>query len=154
MGTWAPGLAPPVQKHLHSEENEGFFSYDGVWRNGRPNGLGKYLFMDKATYEGDFKNGIPHGEGVAVYPRNKEGAGVYAGWWKDGRYEGKGTFTYASGAVEVGCSEAGAPVGQGVKWSADRTKAWKLQDGEYYPWSRISLGKAAKIAARIGLPPP
>lgn len=108
-----PGLAPPVQKHLHSEENEGFFSYDGTWRNGRPNGLGKYLFMDKATYEGDFKNGIPHGEGVAVYPRNKEGAGMYSGWWKDGRYEGKGTFTYSTGSVYEGEWHRGLRHGRG-----------------------------------------
>ena len=78
----------------------------------------------------------------------------YEGEWAEGKRHGKGTDTYADGKVDVGCYEAGEKVGQGVRWSADRTKAWKLQDGGTSPWSRISLGKAAKIAARIGLPPP
>jgi len=41
---------------------------------------------------------------------------------------------------------------QGVRWSADRTEAWKLQAGK--PVRGIPLDEAAKIAERIGLPPP
>ena len=48
--------------------------------------------------------------------------------------------------------EADADVGQGVKWSADRTEAWELQDGEEV--RGIPLDEAAQIAERIGLPPP
>ena len=43
-------------------------------------------------------------------------------------------------------------MGQAVRWSADRTEAWELQDGEEV--RDIPLDEAAKIAERIGLPPP
>ena len=108
----------------------------------------------------------------------------YDGEWAEGKPHGKVTYTLASGEVEVGCYEAGADVGQGVKWSADRTEAWKLQAGQVefncyeadarvgqgVCWSAdrteawelqagkkvrgIPLDEAAQIAERIGLPPP
>ena len=61
-------------------------------------------------------------------------------------------YTFANGEVCVGRFEAGALVGQGVKWSADRTEAWEVQAGKQV--RGIPLDEAAKIAARIGLPPP
>ena len=64
-----------------------------------------------------------------------------------------GTYTYADGEVDVSCYEAGADVGQGVKWSADRATAWELQASKKVPGG-IPLDEAAKIAERIGLPPP
>ena len=54
--------------------------------------------------------------------------------------------------MEVGCYEAGARVGQGVQWSADRATAWEVQAGKQ--GRSIPLDEAAKIAERIGLPPP
>ena len=76
----------------------------------------------------------------------------YEGEWAEGKMHGKGTFTWADGAVDVVCFEADAPVGQAVRWSADRTEAWELQDGEEV--RGIPLDEAAQIAERIGLPPP
>ena len=52
----------------------------------------------------------------------------------------------------IRCFDARADVGQGVRWSADRALAWRLQDGKQ--GRSISLEGAAKIAQRIGLPPP
>jgi len=54
--------------------------------------------------------------------------------------------------VDVSCYKAGADVGQGVRWSADRVEAWELRAGEEV--RSIPLDEAAKIAERIGLPPP
>ena len=59
---------------------------------------------------------------------------------------------FASGAVEISRMEADEPVGQGVEWSADRARAWEVQDGR--PGRSISQEEAAQIAARIGLPVP
>ena len=90
-------------QHLHSDGNEGMFSYDGVWRNGRPNGLGTYMFMDKVTH---------------TYPPNLSHTHVlrhldiltvlglllscpvqatYVGTFKDGTPHGEGTATYPNG---------------------------------------------------------
>ena len=55
----------------------------------------------------------------------------------------------ASAGVRTGRRRA---VGQAVRWSADRTEAWELQDGEEV--RDIPLDEASKIAERIGLPPP
>ena len=124
--------------------------YEGGYVEDKRHGRGKYSYSFGDVYEGEYVAGKQHGRGKYTYATGNSYEGEYA----EGKKHGKGTYTYASGEVEVGCYEADADVGQGVRWSADRTKAWKLQDGGYYPWSRISLGKAAKIAERIGLPPP
>ena len=105
-------------------------------------------FASGDVYEGEFQENLFRGRGKMTYANGN----FYEGEWADDKKHGKGTFTYASGAVEVGCYEADAPVGQGVQWSADRTKAWELQDGEEV--RGIPLDEAAKIAERIGLPPP
>ena len=99
-------------------------------------------------YEGEFQENLFRGRGKMTYANGN----FYEGEWADDKKHGKGTFIYASGAVEVGCYEADDPVGQGVKWNADRTEAWELQAGEEV--RGIPLDEAAKIAERIGLPPP
>ena len=76
----------------------------------------------------------------------------YEGEYAEDKMHGKGTYTYANGELDVIRCEANARVGQGVRWSADRTEAWKLQAGK--PVRGIPLDEAAKIAERIGLPPP
>ena len=42
------------------------------------------------------------------------------------------------------------PVGEGAQWSADRQKAWRVQDGE--KGDEISLEEALTIAEQVGLP--
>ena len=111
-------------------------------------GHGKYSFPDGDLYEGEFQKGKKHGRGKMTSADGSSYDGEYA----DGKKHGTGTYTYASGAVEVDRWEAGARVGQGVKWSADRAQAWEMQDGK--PGRSIPLDEAAKIAERIGLPPP
>ena len=101
-----------------------------------------------ARDEGEWVAGKSHGHGKKTYADGNS----YEGEWAEGKKHGKGTYTFASGAVAVFRFEADAPVGQGVKWSADRTEAWELQAGEEV--RGIPLDEAAKIAERIGLPPP
>ena len=79
----------------------------------------------------------------------------YDGEWADGEKHGIGTYTYADGRVEVDRWEAEARVGQGVQWSADRAKAWEMQDGKKVNAKvNIPLDEAAEIAEQIGLPVP
>ena len=105
-------------------------------------------YADGSSYEGEWAEGKMHGKGKETYADGDS----YEGEWAEGNMHGKGTYTHANGEVEVVRCEAGDPVGQGVKWSADRTEAWELQAGEEV--RGIPLDEAAKIAERIGLPPP
>lgn len=47
---------------------------------------------------------------------------------------------------------AGVEAGAGVRWSADRTQAWRLQAGTV--GDPLTLDEAAAEAARMGLPVP
>ena len=78
----------------------------------------------------------------------------YVGEFKPGtrKKHGKGTYYHADGRVEVGCHREGRDEGEGVQWSADRSKAWRLDYGD--PEVEITLEEADAIAARIGLPMP
>ena len=104
-----PGLRVPMTRVLNSEGNEKFFSYDGPWRDGEMNGMGKYKWADGMVYVGDFKDGQPHGEGKAEYP----GGSTYEGYWKDGRYDGPGKLEYASGITYEGEWRRGKRHGKG-----------------------------------------
>ena len=145
--------------------------YEGQWLAGRYHGQGKYTDATGDVYEGAFVQGEKQGHGKSTYAdgsvyeggfvkNNRQGRGKvtyssgssYDGEWADDEQHGIGTYTFADGEVEVGCYEEGAEVGQGVLWSADRTEAWELQAGEEV--RSIPLEEAAKIAERIGLPPP
>lgn len=43
--------------------------YDGEWKNGEPNGQGKFTYnYDRGKYEGEFLNGLKHGHGIEIHP--------------------------------------------------------------------------------------
>ncbi|WP_462253042.1 hypothetical protein [Ferruginibacter sp.] len=63
-------------------------TYEGGCDKGKANGAGKAVGVD--TYEGDFKNGLPDGLGKYVW---KNGT-YYDGAWKKGMKEGKGEMHY------------------------------------------------------------
>ena len=55
---------------------------------------------------------------------------MYEGEYRAGEKQGRGTYRYADGEADVGTYHGGEDSGEGVRWSADRTKAWRLRDGE------------------------
>ena len=99
-------------------------------------------------YVGEFKAGVMEGKGTFYYASGSK----YEGEYKADVKEGKGTYYYAAGHATVNCYKGDKDVGEGVAWSADRTTAWRMQDGQ--PGESISLEAAAEIAARVGLPVP
>lgn len=58
--------------------------YDGDCSNGKANGNGKAVGIH--SYEGEFKNGLPEGKGKYTWP----GGDYYYGGWKKGLKDGKG----------------------------------------------------------------
>ena len=61
--------------------------YTGGCRKGRSNGFGTAVGVD--SYTGNFKNGYPDGEGKYTW---KNGS-WFNGNWKDGLFDGNGTFS-------------------------------------------------------------
>ena len=133
------GCAPNPAQPLHSLGNEQFFSYQGQWKAGYPEGTGRYLFQDDTTYIGGWKAGRQHGSGEEVYAGGvcyrgeykdsyfsgqgeiymQDGRGVkYQGSFVKGVKEGKGKITYPSGMYYEGEFRAGKPHGRGTMSSA------------------------------------
>ena len=70
-------------------------------------------FGDKEThpkYEGDVENGKPNGLGIFIYPNGNK----YVGEWKDGKRNGQGTLTISPGWKYVGSWKDGVRNGQGT----------------------------------------
>ena len=102
------------------------------------------------------KEGEPHGKGEARFSNND----CYDGEFDNGTWHGAGTYKYASGDAEVSRYDNGNLVKEGVRWSPERTTAWKMKDGKILKKSgfgfggkevEITLAEAAKIAEDLGV---
>mmetsp|Transcript_1233 Transcript_1233/g.3681 ORF Transcript_1233/g.3681 Transcript_1233/m.3681 type:complete len:363 (-) Transcript_1233:25-1113(-) len=124
-----PGLAPPRNGVLNSEGNEHFYSYDGLWKDGKMHGAGTYKFADGMLYVGHFVNGQPEGEGKAQYP----GGTTYNGHWKNGKHDGGGRMEYASGSTYDGIWKEGRRQGEGtLKFASGVTYRGHFNLGRYH----------------------
>jgi len=72
--------------------------YEGGWKNGLPEGTGKYRWRDGSTYQGQWKEGTKHGMGVYTWPSGAN----YNGDWQRGCMHGYGTFRAADGSMYQG----------------------------------------------------
>jgi hypothetical protein len=63
-------------------------TYEGDFKNGFPEGTGKYTWKNGSWYEGAFKNGLKEGEGVLhLFTANQKDSTV-TGFWRKGAYIG------------------------------------------------------------------
>lgn len=62
------------------------------------NGTGKYVFLDRTRYEGEFRNGQAHGTGFCAYADGD----MYLGEWKSNAFNGNGKYYHANGTVQQG----------------------------------------------------
>jgi hypothetical protein len=66
---------------------KGTDSYIGNFKNGYPDGEGKYTWKNGSTYEGSWKNGLFDGVGTLNKVDNTTGKSiVMSGFWKKGNY--------------------------------------------------------------------
>jgi outer membrane lipoprotein-sorting protein len=70
-------------------------SYKGDSKDGLANGKGTAKGVD--TYTGEFKNGLPDGKGKYTY----ENGNVYNGYFTEGLKNGKGVFTFSIGGNTI-----------------------------------------------------
>ena len=104
------GFAKTPGNILKSEGREGYYSYDGEWKDGKMNGEGYYLFSDGKSYKGYFKNNNCEGNGSAEYPIGSS----YNGEWKNGKFHGDGELSYAGGTAYKGGWKNGKRDGKGI----------------------------------------
>ena len=82
--------------------------YDGLIKDGKPNGRGVVAGVDGTRYDGDFRDGIMAGHGTLTLPNGDR----YDGEWRDGKPNGAGKYvtsingTY-DGAWHNGCYNDG-----------------------------------------------
>lgn len=69
----------------------GIDSYTGNFKNGSPDGYGKYIWKNGSFYEGLWKNGFFEGQGTLQKVNNnkQDSADVLTGFWKKGKYIGR-----------------------------------------------------------------
>lgn len=104
------GFAKTPGNVLRSEGREGYYSYNGEWKDGMMHGEGEYLFSDGYTYKGSFKDNNCDGLGVAEYHIGSS----YEGRWKDGKFHGEGTLRSTCEIKYEGTWRNGKREGKGI----------------------------------------
>lgn len=98
--------------------------YEGIFMDGRFNGLGNYTFANGSKYVGEFKDGKFHGKGTFTNANGNKyvgeffydkmhgfgiydlvNRGKYVGEFKDDNFHGQGIFTMADGTTREGIWE-------------------------------------------------
>lgn len=69
-------------------KSKGIDSYEGQFKNGLPEGIGKYSWQNGNWYEGNFKAGKRQGEGVMHYPIDGKADSTLSGFWAKDLYVG------------------------------------------------------------------
>ncbi|KAL7483305.1 hypothetical protein ACHAW6_008958 [Cyclotella cf. meneghiniana] len=117
--------------------------YDGHYVDGKRHGQGKCYFANGDLYSGDWKNDTIQGFGRYYYNNGHS----FEGMFRNGMRNGRGKYQLTDGRVEIYRYVNDSRVGDGVRWSADRKKAWKMNDNKA---KRITLEEATAIANRCG----
>jgi serine/threonine protein kinase len=115
--------------------------YEGMLKDGKANGFGKWTSDDGDLYAGEFKDDEFHGNGTFYDLANDEVQGrVYAGEWENDQKNGQGTMTWPDGREYVGEWEDNSRTGHGTfTWPDGDKYAGEFDDGQFngtgtYTW--------------------
>lgn len=64
-------------------------TYEGEFKNGLPDGQGKYTWSNKNEFEGKYIKGLRDGKGIMTFKREGAQDSVVEGYWKKDAYIGK-----------------------------------------------------------------
>jgi hypothetical protein len=99
--------------------------YTGQYSNGKRTGEGRFYYSNGDMYIGQWVSGVMHGPGRYYYASGQRFEGLFV----NGKRQGKGKLQRTDGSLDVGVYIQDVRRGIGVRWSADRTLAWKMCDG-------------------------
>ena len=72
----------------------------------------------------------------------------FEGMFRDGKRNGRGKYQLTDGRVEIYRYHNDSRAGSGVRWSANRKKAWLMNDGKAI--KRVTSSEAVAIAKTCG----
>lgn len=87
QGTYQGGCKKKLAHGIGKADGED--SYSGAFKEGYPNGKGKYTWKNGSWYNGYFKNGALDGEGTMHLVISGDKDSVLTGFWKNNVYIGK-----------------------------------------------------------------
>jgi len=119
--------------------------YTGNYTSGKRQGQGKCYFANGDMYVGDWKEDTIHGFGRYYYNNGHS----FEGMFRNGKRNGRGKYQLTDGRVEIYRYVNDSRVGDGVRWSANRKKAWRMNNGKVT--KKVSMEDATLIAKRCGL---
>lgn len=99
--------------------------YTGQYQNGKRTGEGRFYFSNGDMYTGQWVSGVMQGFGRYYYASGQRFEGIFF----QGIRKGKGKLQRTDGSLDIAVYSNDVRVGVGVRWSADRTVAWKMCDG-------------------------
>ena len=79
---------PGVQQRRPQRETNRRFTYDGTWRDDKPEGKGAVYFDNGEYFEGEFKDGKAEGNGTFIFINGDH----YQGSISENKAEGEGKF--------------------------------------------------------------
>lgn len=93
----------------------GINSYTGNFKNGYPDGNGKYTWQNGSWYQGSWKNGNFDGQGtLCVKSLTEADSIITTGFWKKGKYIGQYEKPYTSRALTSNVSDVNIHKGLGL----------------------------------------
>ena len=105
--------------------------FEGVLKNGTPNGNGTFTNKEGIKYIGEWKDGAPNGKGTMTWANGNK----YVGEWKDGKKNGEGTLNEGRFLTYVGGWKNDMKDGKGTLTAVNGNKyvgGWKddKEDGK------------------------
>ena len=100
---------------IYSEiySNNNYIIYEGDFKEGKPNGIGKCVYDNGNYYIGEFLNGIRHGKGTIYYKNNNI---KYEGDFVEDRVEGNGKYIWENGEYYIGQFFNNLRHGKGIEY--------------------------------------
>jgi len=88
----------------------GVDTYTGNFKDGYPDGEGKYTWKNGTWYDGNWKAGLFEGNGTfnKVDETNPDSATLITGFWQEGKYAGKYQKQYSASSLTNGVSDVSA----------------------------------------------
>jgi hypothetical protein len=132
------------RNQMHGQGTRSYRNGDvfvGSYQKGSREGEGRFYFANGDMYWGEFQKNSMHGAGLYYFA----GGQSFAGTFVNGKRMGKGEIQRNDGSIEIYQYVNNSRVGQGVRWSKDRTKAWRLwKKAGVSPKSTGSTGKSTE----------